>query len=343
MSIKDQIKSSDGFTFGLWNECPDDAPVAWGARAISDSGCGFSLLHDRQSWAGPKDLIDAFSKVLNQGPIKHAVEVAKRLRDGWTPYKELSDAAFKKYWRNRMKEDPHLFESWEASGGSNSLLQPGDRRGPMRPHYETPKDADPLRILHACQREAQIVEIYNKRYEHGEVDEDDDEEWEQPRAPVIDAYQKIVGRQDARMFTDESGLFTLYDDNSIVIKANTNASHGHFYLIAYPKHDAVDLKSALHSSEKPEFNGEPMDGVFWSGPIPVPEVGDTVNITSPVIGRALVIGYRVWHNYLHLLTVPEGELPDWWAKQNKDVFIPPSETWTVAGAEISKEEIEVAS
>ena len=79
MSIKDQIKSSDGFTFGLWGECPDDAPVAWGARAISDSGCGFSLLPDRQSWAGPKELVDAFSRVLNQGPIKHAIEVAKRL------------------------------------------------------------------------------------------------------------------------------------------------------------------------------------------------------------------------------------------------------------------------
>lgn len=410
MSIKDQIKSSDGFTFGLWNECPDDAPVAWGARAISDSGCGFSLLHDRQSWAGPKDLIDAFSKVLNQGPIKHAIEVAKRLRDGWTPYKELSDKAFREYWFKKLKDEPELFESWAAAGNNSWLSTPDDMTGPRRPYYETPKDADPIRILHACQREVRILAEYEKKYEdmvsqgkdipvpdppdrceneydeaegegedcgqdfvfsrargewdgchwdcdawvcdncgfHNYVDEDEDDEWTQPKTPVIDAYQKILGTQRAQMTSHESGLFTLYDDGFIVIKANTNGSHGYVYIIAYAKHDVIDAEAVRPPSEKPEFNedGSPKsapDDVFWSGPRPIPVVGERVNIIRPDVGRALVIGYRVVHNYLHLITIPESELPKWWHEQNEGNFTPPSRTWNVAGVEISKEEMEEAS
>jgi len=73
--IQDQIVG-DNFTFGLWAECPEDVPVAWGARAIADRGCGFSLLPDRQTWAGPEPLRRAFSKLMNAGPLARAVEEA---------------------------------------------------------------------------------------------------------------------------------------------------------------------------------------------------------------------------------------------------------------------------
>jgi hypothetical protein len=72
-------------------------------------------------------------------------------------------------------------------------------------------------------------------------------------------------------------------------------------------------------------------------------VGERVNIIRPDVGRALVIGYRVVHNYLHLITIPESELPKWWHEQNEGNFTPPSRTWNVAGVEISKEEMEEAS
>ena len=63
--------------FGLWGECPKDAPVAWGARGIMERDGAVSLLWDRQSIRG-EDHPDwqAFVKHLNGGPLKEAVKVA---------------------------------------------------------------------------------------------------------------------------------------------------------------------------------------------------------------------------------------------------------------------------
>ena len=105
--IQDNLPS---FHFGLWNECPEHAPVAWGARGIADQGVGFSLLPDRQTMLGLEQLREPFSAmVLNKGPLAAANKQAKRLRHGWDPIKELitdkkpADASeFFSYFKERM-------------------------------------------------------------------------------------------------------------------------------------------------------------------------------------------------------------------------------------------------
>lgn len=403
MKIQDQIKDKN-FSFGLWAHCPEHVPVAWGARAIADNGCGFALLPDRQTWAGPKALRGVFSRVLNRGPLKRAILEAKRLRDGWVPFSDLSDKAFEEYWYKRLREEPELFESFSASSGDYMPESPG------YPHFDAPKDARPLAIKHACEREQEAIEAAEKEffrmeesgeefpvpdppsacendyegYCEGEDEEapdpceqkfkkvrgewqgcyqeddawvceecghhhyfDDDvfegEPWVAPKARIQKAYRKIVGHQRQRMYKDKAELFTLYDDHFITIKANTNASHGYIYLIAYPKHSLVE--EIKHAKDHPGFengNGATLaaeDDVFWSGPSPVPQPGDKVTITRPELGQATVLSHFVEHNYLHLITVPDGPLPDWRVDQIKNQLFPTSETWNVVGSEIGEEVI----
>lgn len=392
MKIHDQLDKH--WTFGLWAECPPDVAVAWGARAIADNGCGFSLLPDRQTWAGSKELRGVFSNLLNHGPLKRAIEEAKRLRDGWKPYEALSEKAFEEYWRKRLKEEPALFESFEASSGRWTSEPPG------YPHYDAPKDANPRAIWQECRDETERVKAYDDEADRLEqegkempipdpppkcenawedddgeeeecgavfkkvrgkwegcswfadswecescgnqhyAEEDEDDPYSPPKTPVISAYSKIVGYQGQRMLKDESELFTLYDDHFVTIKANTNSSHGYVYIIAYPKHTVIDMDKVKNSDKHPGFengNGPTLaapDDVFWKGPFPIPQPGDKVTITRPELGQAMVIAHLVEHNYLHLITVPEGDLPDWWHEQNKDRVFPPARTWNVMGSEI---------
>lgn len=388
-----------GFIFGLWAECPEYSPVAWGCRAIADRGCGFSLLHDRQTWGGEKSLVKAFSKAINSGPLKRAIEEAKRLRDGWTPYKVLEPKAFREFWALKMKNEPKLFESFSRSG---SWMSPNE--GMEDHYYKSPKEADPLEILDLCQEELRESEEYDERYQKmldsgkdfptpdpppkceneydededcGEdcgaefkkvrgkwvgcewegdawacdecghrnyVEEDEDDEWALPKSPVTKAYGKIVGSQGGEMQNEKGELFTLYDDNNIVIKANTNGSHGYVYVIAYPKHDVVDSDKVKHSDKHPGFedNGKSKaddSDVFWRGPFPIPQPGDIVDITDHKLGKATVIAHRVEDHHLFLVTVPDAPLPDWFISQNEGKLFVPSLTWNVMGGEISSEVI----
>lgn len=401
MTIQDSLPE---FCFGLWPQCPPDAPVAWGARGITDRGVGFSLLGDRQTWGGNKALIKPMSRLINKGPLERAIEEARRLRDGWSPIKDLTQKAFCEYWHRLLREKPELFEDFPASSGRWDMKPPQ--------HYlcfaEAPKDADPSRLHSVIKRELERSEAHWNRVqeaddngeeipppnppprcarnEEEDYDEDEDEdfepcyqefvkvggqwegcsyefdawvcdecgyhhyveydeedEWAEPPRPIYDAYKNIVGQQPARMRVDRAELFTLYDDGFIVIKGNTNASHGYLYVIAYPKHDVIDPASVKPSSEHPGFEGDKTlaaeDDVFWSGEFPVPMPGDRVNITSPDVGPAVVLAHRVIHNYLHLVTIPEGELPDWWHDQNGERLFPPAQMWNVVGSEIGDEVI----
>lgn len=389
--IQDQIEDR-GFSFGLWTVCPADVPVAWGARAIADQGVGFSLLPDRQTWAGPPELRKAFSKALNSA-LGRAKEECRRLRDGWKPIPDLGEKAFAEYWHALRRESPELFEDFSASS-SSFIFEPPK----VYPGFESPKEARPETIFEQCTRELTRVAAYDKEWERkqeageedpppdppsrceNEYDEDEEEgedcgqefkkvrgQWEgceldfdawvcescgyhhyieqledeedkPPTTPVNSAYGKIVGYQPARMFSDKSEIFTVFDDHFITIKASTNASYGYVYLIAYPKHTPVAL--ARPASEHPGFengNGKTLaapEDVFWSGPMPIPLPGDVVNIERPEIGRATVISYLVEHNYLHLVTVPEGDVPKFWHDQNVGRYVPQALTWNVAGSEI---------
>jgi len=389
--IQDQIEDK-GFSFGLWAECPEDAPVAWGARAIADEGLGFSLLPDRQTWAGPPELRKAFSKVLNSA-LGRAKEECKRLRDGWRPVPDLGEKAFQEYWYKRLRENPELFESFGASSNF-SVFDPPRSYPPVK----VPKEARPMSVFDQCMRERKRVTEYDEEWdrrekageehpvpdppsaceneydedeEEGEdcgqvfrrvrgqwdgcsfdcdswvcdscghshyVDEDDDE-FAPPKTPILDAYNKIVGHQEVRMASDAAETFTLYDDGRIVIKANTNASYGYVYLIAYPKH-TDGISEAIPSADHPGFeggNGESLakpEDVFWSGPTPIPQPGDSVKLTRPELGAATVLAHSVECNYLFLVLSVEGELPEWWHEQNTGKYVPDSFTWGAAGVEI---------
>jgi len=394
--IHDDLDKS--WSFGLWNECPEDAPVAWGARAIADQGCGFSLLPDRQTWAGPKELRAAFKKALD-GALPRAIEEAKRLRDGWYPYKDLSEAQLRDYWYRRKREEPELFASWGAIGSGFSA--PEAYGVP-----ENPVDTDPRWLYGALERETKRQEAYDKEWERkqlegeedpppdppsyceNEYDEDEEEgedcdqefkkvrgKWEgcymdfdawvcdscghhhyiedledeedkPPSTPIREAFSKIVGYQTWRMEDREAKTFTLFSDAFVTIKGNTNSSYGYIYLIAYPTHHAVDPEAVLPRSAHPGHengNGKTLakpEDVYWSGPTPVPMPGDRVKITRPEIGMATVIAHYVEHNWLHLITVADGKLPEFWYNQRGDRFFPPAETWNVTGNEIDPEAIE---
>lgn len=66
--------------FGLWASCPENAEVAWGARAILENGT-FSLLWDRQSWKGPEEKRGQFSAMLNNGILKAVDKKVRELLD----------------------------------------------------------------------------------------------------------------------------------------------------------------------------------------------------------------------------------------------------------------------
>lgn len=169
----------------------------------------------------------------------------------------------------------------------------------------------------------------------------DGEDWAPPKTPTQKAFREIVGCRHEQMLSNKSETFTLFDDGAIVIQGNTNASHGYVYLIAYPKHDEIDESNLL--TEHPGWDGDKSlakeDDVIWSGVRPIPQPGDKVTILEHGIGLATVIAHRVEHNHLHLITVPDGPLPDWWHIQNKDRYFPPAQTWNVLGREIGEEVI----
>lgn len=387
------------WSFGLWAECPDDVPVAWGARGITDRGCGFSLLGDRQTWAGPKALQKVMSKLINEGPLKRSIEEAKRLRDGFDPVK-LNPTAFAEYWHQLKEEKPELFESFSHTSWRVTDPQPPNHQ------YDAPKNANPRVIqtlilaenaradahweeVQRMEREGEEIpvpdppkecenEFEDYDLEEGEEPEEpcktafnkvrgkwqgcylegdawvcedcgyhhyfDEEEdpFPSPKSPVRDAYRDIIGQRGGQMRTDKAELFTLFDDGIIVIKGNTNGSCGYLYVIMYPNHVVIDESRVKHSDEHPGWDGDtnladPND-IFWRGPMPIPQPGDKVDITDAGgIGKAMVIAHRVEHGYLHLITVPEGPLPDWWHEQNGERLFPPAKTWNVMGNEISME------
>lgn len=301
--------------FGLWGECPEGTPVAWGARAISMNS-GFDLLPDRQSWKGSQALRTAFNRSLNSGALKRANEEVKRLKCGWHPVMELSADQFFNYWYRRKRDEPELFASWSAIGDADAAPRV----------YSAPQnlgDTNPRRIHSSIRREI-------SRRDQGL--EEDGELYE---APLLSAYSKVAGYQKPRMSDQKGEVFTVFSDGSITIKADTRGSYGYVYLIAYPTHHTYDPEYLLPTASYHEVKDPESKEVFWSGPTPVPMPGDTVEIMRPALGAATVISHRIEHRWLHLITVPKGPFPDYWYEQRKDGLFPCAETWNVSGNEIN--------
>jgi len=360
MSIKDALPD---FYFGLWSECPDDVPIAWGARAIADPGVGFSLLGDRQTWAGPANLREVFKIALDRAlPIANLN--CKRLREGWDPIKELavdgSPDEFRHFFFKRLREMREEFGSdeavakflseknrqflWRSRGpdlsedqvlsalGDVALLQRLLKREHQLRHcyYEEIEEQEerwqrnppsppppPPRCAaeDACNYfeedeevcEQEFTRLGNNRY-RGCTFEDDywrcdncgyshSVHWEdhpdaikEPDTPYLDAFGNFFAQRQM-MHADKSETFEVFNDGHMVIKANTNASHGYIYLVAYPIHvaDTSELK--------------------WSGKEPPPKVGDRI-MAMRDIGEATVVSHVAMHGYL-FMNVLAANPPDW--------------------------------
>jgi len=173
------------FSFGLWTECPEHAPVAWGARGIADQGVGFSLMLDRQTMVGLEQLRGPFSAmVLNQGALHRANEECRRLRHGWDPLKALLEAApskdsneFFRYVRKRKEYISEHIHGDVASWLLEKLWYYKPNSGPDKQEiYDLL--ADPRKLRSRLMHEQKILDAY-----YDAVDRQD-AEWERnPPAP----------------------------------------------------------------------------------------------------------------------------------------------------------------
>jgi len=363
--IHDNLPS---FCFGLWNECPEDAPVAWGARGIADRGMGFSLLPDRQTMVGLDVLREPFSQlVLNKYALEKANLTAKRLREGWNPSKDLESEEFVRYyWErfNKMEEErgkgfeEGLFESQnnrfmsddeplsratfdrlirnpqglhEAIRIEEERMELYYKRCDERAEEDERNPPSPPRPPAKCENEddecdAEFKRIGKDEYSNCSLDFDcwicddcgcchsfdwpEDEDNPNPGRSVQRAFESLISQERQKMFNDKCETFTLFDDFHLKILGNTNGSCGYVYVIAFPNHQVIDFDAIKPSSEHPGFendNGETLakpDDVFWSGKTPPPMPGEEVNVTCNGIGKALVFGHVVVHNYLALNVLP---------------------------------------
>ena len=369
MSAAEKIHDNlPSFFFGLWNHCPEDAVIAWGARGIADRGMGFSLLPDRQTMVGPDVLREPFSRlVLNNNALKKANECAKRLREGWNPHKELEREEFVRYYWERFNEmeetrgkgfEDALFEAQNNQFMSDDkpllrgtfdrlIRSPNDlhealeiekerkelyyKRLEERDAYEEDHPPSPPRPPAKCESEeeecgAEFKKIGKDEYSNCYLDFDcwicddcgeahsfdwpEDEDNPNPGSSVQRAFESLISHVPPRMFSDKAETFTLFDDHHLKIMGNTNGSYGYVYVIAFPNHQVIDFKAIKPGSEHPGFDNEndvtlaaPED-VFWSGKNPPPMPGEEVNVTCNGIGKALVFGHMVMHNYLTLNVLP---------------------------------------
>jgi hypothetical protein len=124
--------------------------------------------------------------------------------------------------------------------------------------------------------------------------------------PKIAPYVQPVPQ---RMRDDEAEAFTLYSDGRLTIRANTNASFGYVYIVAFPTHQAVDVNAVRPMSECKDNPG-PGD-VFWSGAMDVPKVGDIVRGPEWICDDAIALGYKVEHGFLGIVTCPLEPSKEW--------------------------------
>lgn len=121
-----------------------------------------------------------------------------------------------------------------------------------------------------------------------------------------------------RIRHNESQLVTLFEDFEMKVLANTNASGGYLYIIAFPKH---------HSDTS---------GQKWSGKDEVPRVGQMVNVglgggDAAPVGDAIVVSHINIHQWVHIGVVPN-VIPDWIVKNMEEGKS--SRIMNVAGTEL---------
>lgn len=102
-------------------------------------------------------------------------------------------------------------------------------------------------------------------------------------------------------------------------KASPNAVYGFGSIAGLP------VKPAPQTPQVPE---PPADELYWSGGLPVPSIGDAVEITVNGIGPGTVVGYFTEYNWLGVEVMPVSP-PTWFTRQNG-----PGKTALVYGVEL---------
>ena len=125
----------------------------------------------------------------------------------------------------------------------------------------------------------------------------------------------------------ESQRVILYEDALILIEANTNASHGYVYLVAFFK----PLKRK--------------EDTVWSCD-DLPKVGDTISSKqsgwASTTKKMRVLGYMVEHNHLYIVGELDSPTESWvkqserQAEQRADVYAPSHSYWNAMGREWEK-------
>ena len=101
--------------------------------------------------------------------------------------------------------------------------------------------------------------------------------------------------------------FTLYEDYAIKVLANTNASHGYLYLIAFPQSEWYPDSGYIKENEDPDFDWR--TDARWSGKgefATPPNPGDRVHARG---FEGVVVNQFIMHGYRHLSVICD-KIPD---------------------------------
>lgn len=223
-----KVQGEQDMIFGLWKECPTNVKWAWGARAIlayNDRLTCYTidLLQDRQTGYGSKPGYEEFGKEFNQSRygLKTICDISVHIATGGTLY----DLAQGNCGSSKMQEEDEILE-WLAHKSSREM-QPG-----IEDFFSAVYNTEGLASYSDTE-----YEILKNLYVWPECPS------QETRYPKIDkAYEDTVSVPRLGctiMQPDEGHTFTLWHDGSrkqdpkTFIKANTNASYGYLYLIAY--------------------------------------------------------------------------------------------------------------
>jgi hypothetical protein len=227
----EKVKGDEFQIFGLWRECPHDVKWAWGARTIltqSDRLYCYTTdyLFDRQTSYGDKELLNKFAERFKRKDfgLKTICDISVHIATGGALY-ELAKG---NCGSSKMQEEDEIDEwlahrsSRELMNGIEGFFETVYAKG-LAPASDT--EYDILKKLYAWPESPSLETLY----------------------PEIDmAYEgaSCLGwPQGGKMAPNERRTFTLWHDGTTkhkpqtFIKADTNASHGYLYLIAYEMED----------------------------------------------------------------------------------------------------------
>lgn len=213
----EKVKGDRFQIFGLWRECPPDVKWAWGARTIfaynERLGCYMmDIVFDRQTSYGDKEMLKEFAERFNKKEL--GLKTICDIGICASTYNGI--ACLTSGTGTSVMQSKTEIEHWMSYQSSHELLHGHKEffRSVRGDGFVSGEDSD--------------YDILCK------VEDD----------PGIDAaYSHHVSypnkTQPETMRPDKNKTFTLWHNGSedsppdTFIKANTNASHGYLYLIAY--------------------------------------------------------------------------------------------------------------